>query len=368
MTREFERKPPADGKQDERLITRIKVESGDGARFPTPQKILDSLLGALSFDPLSFTRKTAREQYDALKTLVGLDFTEDESENKIDYDKRTDMNRTAKEKRAAAEAIEVAPDTPDEVVDVNALLGELDAAETKNRERQNIEDYLAEQARDLRELHDRIVSKAREIESLKEEVEIAQSRVSESESEVESITDIYKKQAQKLDEHVEVPDAIDVTPIKARISDSERVNRNVNAKWMRDGYIEDSDAAQDRAEGCTERISERTDVIQQAIERADMPVPGLSLNNGIVTLNDHPLEQASDAEQLRVSCAIAMRGDHKLKVIRVRDGSLLDDDSLAVLRQTAAEHDYQVWIERVDTSGTIGFVIEAGQLLTKMRE
>ena len=34
--------------------TRLTVETADGARFPSPQALLDGLLGALAFDPLAF--------------------------------------------------------------------------------------------------------------------------------------------------------------------------------------------------------------------------------------------------------------------------------------------------------------------------
>ena len=355
VTREFERKPPAPGKQDERLITKIKVESTDGARFPTPQKILDSLLGALSFDPLTFARQSAREQYDALKTLLGLDFAEAEAENKIDYDKRTDLKRTAKEKRASAEAIEIAPDTPDELVDVKALLDDLTAAGESNDEIGRI-------------AHDRELVQA-QIVRTNSEAQALSVRAHELHDEADRVSAQGKALAVKSDDLIAalekeptLDDPVETAPIRQKIADSERVNLNVGAKRMRQVYERESVDAQRDAEACTEQIDARRASIRTAIESADMPVPGLSLDHGAVTLNGHPLEQASDAEQLRVSCAIAMRGEHKLRVIRVRDGSLLDDDSLDVLRKTAAEHDYQVWIERVDTSGKIGFVIEAGQV------
>ena len=50
-----------------------------------------------------------------------------------------------------------------------------------------------------------------------------------------------------------------------------------------------------------------------------------------------------------------------VRVIRVRDGSLLDEESLALLAKMADERDYQVWIERVEP-GKVGFVIEDGQV------
>ncbi len=98
-----------------------------------------------------------------------------------------------------------------------------------------------------------------------------------------------------------------------------------------------------------------------AIEKAKLPVESLTFGDGIVLLNGVPFDQGSDAEQLRASCALAMAGNPTLRVLRVRDGSLLDEDALALLAKMAEERDYQVWIERVG-SGNIGFVLEDGQL------
>jgi hypothetical protein len=81
-----------------------------------------------------------------------------------------------------------------------------------------------------------------------------------------------------------------------------------------------------------------------------------------VLLNELPFEQASDAERLSASVRIAAALAPKLRVIRIRDGSLLDDSSMALLRQFAQDHDFQMWIERVDSTGAVGFVIEDGHV------
>ena len=49
-------------------------------------------------------------------------------------------------------------------------------------------------------------------------------------------------------------------------------------------------------------------------------------------------------------------------MIRVRDGSLLDEDSMQILAEMATEADYQVWVERVSTSGQGGIYIEDGRV------
>jgi hypothetical protein len=101
---------------------------------------------------------------------------------------------------------------------------------------------------------------------------------------------------------------------------------------------------------------------RDAIAAAEMPVGGLGFGSGEVLLNGLPFEQASDAEQLRASTAIAMAANPKLRVIRIRDGSLLDEGGLSLLADWAKERDYQVWIERVDTSGKHGIVLEDGHV------
>ena len=46
----------------------------------------------------------------------------------------------------------------------------------------------------------------------------------------------------------------------------------------------------------------------------------------------------------------------------MRDGSLLDDEAMKTLAAMADENDYQIWIERVDSSGQVGFVLEDGHV------
>lgn len=69
-----------------------------------------------------------------------------------------------------------------------------------------------------------------------------------------------------------------------------------------------------------------------------------------------------DAQQLRASIAIASAMNPKLRVIRVRDGSLLDSDSMALLAGFAEANDMQVWVETVQSGRPGAIVIEDGQV------
>ena len=113
-------------------------------------------------------------------------------------------------------------------------------------------------------------------------------------------------------------------------------------------------AWEEQAKALTASMDARRRKVADAIAAADVGIDGLAIADGRVTLDGFPIDQASDAGRLRLSCAIAMRGDAKLKVLRVRDGSLLDADSLVLLQKMAEAADYQVWIEQVDTTGKLG--------------
>ena len=59
---------------------------------------------------------------------------------------------------------------------------------------------------------------------------------------------------------------------------------------------------------------------------------------------------------------LAMAANPELRVIRIKDGSLLDSENLALIDEIAKGGDFQVWIECVDGSGKMGFYIEDGRV------
>jgi len=101
---------------------------------------------------------------------------------------------------------------------------------------------------------------------------------------------------------------------------------------------------------------------EKALQSAKMPIEGLSVTEDAVTYNKIPFHQLSSAEKLKVSMAIAMAMNPELRVIRILDGSLLDEDNMKVIEQMAKDQDYQVWVEVVDSSGKVGFYVEDGEI------
>lgn len=329
ITRTFKRKG------EDEYTTAISVETPDGAKFGSAQKLLAELLGELTFDPLAFARMKPKEQFDALRSFVpGFDFEKQAALRQADYDRRQDINREEKRERAAGEAIRVPDGTPAERVDEEALLDALGAAATKNADIQT-------------RTHNRAA---------------ANSKIEQLRAEAAATTAEADRLEEQLRKAEPLPPLVDIADLQRQVADARRTNEQVAALERRVAFLRRADDLAKQSEALTAQMAERDEAKAAAIHKATLPVDGLGFGDGFITFNGVPFNQASDAQQLRASAAIAMSGNPGLRVIRIRDGSLLDEDGLRILAEMAEARDFQVWIERVDSSGTVGFVLEDGHL------
>lgn len=344
----------ANGDGDE--VSDVRVESAEGARFPRPQAMLDALRGEEAVDPLAFLRMKPKDQFNKLRVFVeGFDFDENEKQRKDVYDRRTEVNRFAREAKAAASMIVVPSDTPEEPVDQAALEQELQRAGEHNTQ---IEQRKArrEQARtEIKAKREQVVSIAEQIAELEDQIRGLRERSA-----------MIAKAADKLEEDLAnaplLPDPIDTAEILSRMSKARQVNANVDKLHSRRKHESLATQYEKQAEELTDQIAALMQAKQDAIAKAHLPVDGIGFGDGEVLLNGLPFDQASMAEKLRTSIAIAMAMKPKLRVIWIQDASLFDDDSIAIIEEMAEKHDYQIWLEMVDSSGKIGFRFEQGQI------
>jgi hypothetical protein len=117
--------------------------------------------------------------------------------------------------------------------------------------------------------------------------------------------------------------------------------------------------------GLTDDLNKIQSDRQALLRDAKMPIENLSIDERGITFNEIPLQQCSQAEQLYISSSIAMAMNPRLRILRIQDGSLLDSTSMEILKTLAKRYDFQVWVEVVDESGTVGLYIEDGEITTR---
>lgn len=332
----------------------LVVENAEGARYKSPQGMLDALLGALSFDPLAFVGQDAATQFDTLRKIVPLEVDVDQldGKNRAAFEQRTELNREAKRLHAQAEGIVVPENLPAEKVDTAPLFARM----KENGEIQT------ERTRREREA-EAIGRRKRNAESLREEAAQHRQELAEIEAKADEIERESAAALAALDGLAPLGEMVDPDTIAKQLDAAHETNRQIENRGRREATLAEAGVLEGSAVALTKAIEERTAEKAAAIAKAPMPVEGLGFGDRVVTFNGVPFDQASTAEQLRVSVGIAMAANPRLRVLLVREGSLLDEEGLALIASMATEHDYQVWIERVDASGKIGIVIEDGQVV-----
>lgn len=336
-------------------------EDGSIAKIASPQKLLDSLVGSIAFDPLAFTRLRPQDQVEILRTSVGVQVDDIDRAERTAFESRAEVNRDVKRIEAQLAGMPQHADTPAEPIVVDEVLAEIEAAQATNRKRHEAFAEVRNAEAEIASNAERIRVNVAEVKRL--ELQLAEARklvdhYSEARVRLDLLAEDLRKQAQAMPE-------IDCDPLADRLRQADAINAKVRANRERAKHVEHLQAAREQAEDLTRQIE---DLRRQRIDRlaaAPWPVDGLGFGENGVTFQGLPFEQCSSAEQLRISTAIALAQNPKLPIAIIRDGSLLDADSLAIVGELAAERGAQLWIERVGDGEECSVVIEDGTIAAR---
>jgi len=320
----------------------LTVEALDGAKYSTPSKIVADLLGGAIFDPVAFLNLDEKKQRDALLEKVDLPFDLDAlaREKAAAEERRLIAGREVKRLEGALSALpEPTPGIPDEEVSGQDILSEIETAQDIDRRRIQTRSRYDEAA-------NLVADYDRQIEDLKRKREEAADR-----------------QETAWRELRELPDPIDIAPLRERLAAVDDTNRAVRAArqyFEVSGELQVADADHAAAQADLDRIAARK---AEGLAAAKFPVDGLSVDDDGVTFRGIPFSQVNSAMRRRIAFAIATSGDPKLKLVIVKDGDLLDADSLQDIAEVAEERGYTVLVERDrDESRRIGFTVRDGAL------
>jgi len=325
---------------------------GQKIKYSSPQTFLDEKIGELSFDPMAFKNMRPIDRIDLLKKIAGLDFTGIEKEKFNVYEDRAILNSKIKESLALLKNTE-APDpaTPDEEITFKEVLIKVNDLRLKQRvykdavdKKERAEMALQQNAEDIQELQNNIRAIEERIKAIANESE--EIRVSE-------------------EYNAELPPVVsddDVREAEIELEEIEKKNVDIRAAKRYRQAIKDADKLKKDADALTERLRRLDQDKATQVANAKLPIPDLSLSDEDVMYKGFRFDRLSTGQQIRVSTAIGMALNPELKVIFIREGSLLDRENLIDIIEQAKDKDYQIWVEMCDESGQVGFFIEAGEI------
>lgn len=335
----------------------VEIKSADGAKVPSPQKLLDSFFAASTFNPVEFAfppgEKTAdgrnRKRREMLLAVapLSIDLLRHDAERKRLFDERMIVNRRAKDAEAVttdAVAGAVAPDGPAE--DENELVGAIAKIDAGADRRETAKRRAAELA----------------------------AEVTECEEQARKLTEKAGRLAAEWAKQAEIAGAAvveDRAPLKARLDEVRARNearRRAAADIVRaEERAKALQAVRAEAEAMTARLEKMDADRNAALAAAKFPVPALTItSDGTVAVKlksgqTIPVEQASTAQKIMLSFAIGASRNPRLRTALIHEANDLDGDSLAALAAMARAKGYQLIAERIlpDAAG-VSIVFEDG--------
>jgi predicted ATP-dependent endonuclease of OLD family len=328
--------------------TTLTVTTPDGKqRYGSPQTLLDGLVGKLTFDPLAFSRQKPREQLETLRNLVGLDLSALDRQRKALYDERALAGRDVQGRQSQIDAMPEYPEAPAQEIDVADLAAQLEAVNAHNSKQDNlgIHKKTAEQS---------LAACEKRQQEITQEIARLQSKLAMEREAAKTFTLMIAQAA--------VPVYQDAEPLRQRIKEAEATNRQVRANASRAAMVAQFATAKEQYAEYDAKIDAIDVEKQRLVREANFPIAGLGLGDEGVTFRGLPFSQCSSAEQLRISVAMGLAMNPKLKVLLIRDGSLLDSDNLQTISEMAETSGGQVWIERVGEGQECQVIIENGEV------
>lgn len=311
----------------------VGVYALDGARYENASQIIAEDIGTEIIDAAQFAMLGPRDQRETLLRQVDLPFDLDQLARKrrAYEDDRKIANAAVKRLQGALDSmVNPLPGTPYEEVSATDLIAQLSVANESNR--------LARLAvLDLAELRGRID---------RLEAELAQAK-----------GDLPVFEAAAKREH------IDTSELEAQIEGVEETNAAVRAAAQWRAVAADLEVAQDEADAAQRDLDAVDAQKRAALSAAVFPDPLLSVDDEQVLYDGVPFTQVNSAKQIGVGFDIATLAHRDLKIGFIKNGDLLDDESLAEIEQRAIERGYTIIVER-GRSGEVGYIFEEGELVS----
>ena len=308
------------------------------------QNLLDSFVEELAINLPKFMEQTSKEKAKTLLQIIGVgpQLAELEMQEKAKYDERHAIGVIADQKEKFAKEQPYYPDAPKELVSIAELIQQQQEILAKNgenaRKRQNLDvienDYNFTLAN---------------VERLEKELEKAR----EKEQALAQDLDIARKDVSVLvDESTQ--------EIEDSIANIEQINLKVRANF-------DKDKAEEDAKGYREQYKELDNVIADIrkqktdlLTNADLPLPGLSVDDGELLYLGQRWDNMSGSQQLQVATAIVRKLKPECGFALIDKLEQMDQLTLQEFGTWLEQEGLQAIATRVSTGGECSVIIEDG--------
>lgn len=313
----------------------LKVTDPNGKK--AGQQLLNEFVEQLALDLPKFMEATSREKAQTLLQIIGVGprLADLERQEKELYNERTYIGRTADQKEKYAKEQPYYPDVPSVPVSASELI----------RQQQEI---LAQNGENQRK-RERRHQLEQEYQSVTEQIQALLAKQGQLEADLK----IARETSEGLTDR-------STAELEENISNIEEINRKVRANLDKDKAEEDAKGYREQYKRLTAQIEEIRSQKTDLLKEADLPLPGLGVEDGELVYNGQKWDNMSGSEQLKVSTAIVRRLNPECGFVLLDKLEQMDLDTLHEFGQWLEQEGLQAIATRVSTGGECSLIIEDG--------
>ncbi|WP_417123188.1 AAA family ATPase [Paraeggerthella sp.] len=329
----------------------LKVTDPEGRKGG--QQLLDSFVESLALDLPKFLAMNDKDKARTLLGIIGVgeDLARLELEEQTLYNQRTGIGKMRDQKKSAAADMPMHPDAPAEPVSAMELIQSQQEILAKNGENQ----AKRQKAEQLQAAYDNATNDAlliqEQIAGLQKALEAKREEVSDLHADLL----IAKKTAEQLQDE-------STAEIEEELQQIETVNAKVRDNQRRLDAEREAEELDEQYAEMTERIESVRRAKMDLLKGADLPLPGLAVENGLLTYQGRKWDCMSGSEQLRAATAIVRRLKPECGFVLVDKLEQCDPQTLAEFGRWAEEEGLQIIGTRVSAGDDdmCSIVIEDG--------
>ena len=317
------------------------------------QQLLNAFVEPLALDLPRFMEASDKEKADILLRIIGVgsELQVKDLEIKGLYDKRTFTGQLAQQKKHFAEELISYPEAPDEPVSASALIRQQQEILARNGENQRLRTQYAELesqeqqcVAELKRTRERIA----ELEQQYQELDAKHTKLFNQRKNAE------KTVAQLQDEST--------AELEASIRDIEETNRKVRANLEKARAEDEAAQYASDYDKLTGQIEDKRAERMALLNGADLPLPGLSVEDGVLTYKGKRWRDMSGSDQLRVAAAIVRRLNPDCGFVLLDKLEQMDMTTLQEFSAWLEAEDLQAIATRVSTGSECQIIIEDGMV------
>lgn len=328
----------------------LKITDPNGNK--AGQQILNGFIEELALDLPKFMEASNKEKANILLRIIGvgeqlakLNYEESEI-----YNNRLAIGRIADQKKKYAKEQVFYSEAPKDLISPQELINQQQAILAKNGENQR--------------KRDKVTQIEYSVSILTEEVAALQKQLLAKQTELNKATN---------DLTIAKTDALDLIDqsteeLEKNLAEIEEINRKVRANLDKDKAEEDANNYASQYNEMTVKIEEIRKQRIDLLKGADLPLPGLSVEDNELTYNGKKWDGMSGSDQLRVATAIVRKLNPDCGFVLIDKLEQMDIETMNEFGAWLEQEGLQAIATRVSTGDECSIVIEDGYVKGQMLE